>query len=159
MSPTVFLSLLLATFVCIGLVLAIVMGRLGYSSFTSGVLGLVLGPIALLLALPSVRSRRPSWSRLVPGGHPGSGPVDVLIGIDGSPESAAAATAALDLLGDRVGRLALVAVSTIDDSIAGREEQARACRPSWNARLRRYKSRKVDEGCPAGPGSRSRPRW
>jgi fructose-1,6-bisphosphatase/sedoheptulose 1,7-bisphosphatase-like protein len=89
------------------------------------VLGLVLGPIALLLALSSVRSRRPSWSRLVAGGHPGSGRVDVLIGIDGSPERAAAATAALDLLGDRVGRLALVAVSTIDDSIAGREEQAR----------------------------------
>jgi hypothetical protein len=103
MSSTVFLSLLLATFVCIGLVLAIVMGRLGYSSFTWGVLGLVLGPIALLLALSSVGSRRPSWSRLVPGGHPGSGPVDV--------------------------------------------------------RLRRYKSRKVDEGSPAGPGSRSRPRW
>ena len=34
------------------------------------------------------------------GGYPGSGPVDVLIGIDGSPESAAAATTALTLLGD-----------------------------------------------------------
>ena len=125
MSSTVFLSLLLATFVCIGLVLAIVMGRLGYSSFTWGVLGLVLGPIALLLALSSVRSGRPSWSRLVAGGDPGSGPVDVLIGIDGSPESAAAASAALDLLGDRVGRLTLVAVTAIDDSLGGREEQAR----------------------------------
>jgi nucleotide-binding universal stress UspA family protein len=124
-SPTVFLSLLGTTFVCIGLVLAIVMGRLGYSSFTWGLLGLVLGPIALLLALSSVRNGRPSWSRLLTGGDPGSGPVDVLIGIDGSRESAAAASAALDLLGDRVGRLALVAVTAIDDSPAGREEQAR----------------------------------
>jgi nucleotide-binding universal stress UspA family protein len=124
-SFTVFLSLLLVTFACIGFVLAIVMGRLGYSSFTWGALGLVLGPIALLLALLSVRSGRPSWSRLVAGGYPGSGPVDVLIGIDGSRDSAAAATAALDLLGDRVGRLALVAVTAIDDSVAGREEQAR----------------------------------
>ena len=124
-SSTVFLSLLLATFVCIGLVLAIVMGRLGYNSFTWLVLGLLLGPIGLLLAVASVREGRPSWSRLVAGGHPGSGPVDVLIGIDGSRESATAATAALDLLGDRLGRLAMVAVTAIDEGPAGHEEQAR----------------------------------
>ena len=58
-------------------------------------------------------------------GDPGSGPVDVLVGIDGSPESAAATTAALELLGDRVGRLTLVAVTEVDDSTAGREERAR----------------------------------
>jgi hypothetical protein len=124
-SFTVFLLLLMVTFLCIGFVLAIVMGRLGHSAFAWGLLGLVLGPIALLLALLSVRNGRPSWSRLVAGGYPGSGPIDVLIGIDGSRGSAAAATAALDLLGDRVGRLALVAVTAIDDSVAGREEQAR----------------------------------
>jgi nucleotide-binding universal stress UspA family protein len=124
-SFTVFLLLLMVTFLCIGFVLAIVMGRLGHSAFAWGLLGLVLGPIALVVALLSVRNGRPSWSRLVAGGYPGSGPVDVLIGIDGSRDSAAAATAALDLLGDRVGRLALVAVTAIDDSVAGREEQAR----------------------------------
>ena len=58
-------------------------------------------------------------------GDPGSGPVDVLVGIDGSPESAAATTAALELLGDRVGRLTLVAVTEVDDSVAGREERER----------------------------------
>jgi nucleotide-binding universal stress UspA family protein len=46
-------------------------------------------------------------------------------GIDGSPESAAATTAALELLGDRVGRLTLVAVTDLDDSYAGREERVR----------------------------------
>lgn len=125
MSFTVFLLLLMVTFLCIGFVLAVVMGRLGHSAFAWGLLGLVLGPIALVVALLSVRNGHPSWSRLVAGGYPGSGPVDVLIGIDGSRDSAAAATAALDLLGDRVGRLALVAVTAIDDSVAGREEQAR----------------------------------
>lgn len=124
MSFTLFLSLLMVTFVCIGLVLAIVMGRLGHSPFAWGVLGVVLGPIALLLALVAARTQR-SWSRLVASGVPGSGPVDVLVGIDGSPESAAVTTAALDLLGGRVGRLTLVAVTEIDDSVAGREEQAR----------------------------------
>jgi nucleotide-binding universal stress UspA family protein len=123
-SFTVFLSRLMATFVCIGFVLAIVMGRLGRSPFAWGVLGAVLGPIALLLALVAAKTQR-SWSRLVASGVPGSGPVDVLVGIDGSPESAAATTAALDLLGGRVGRLTLVAVTEIDDSVAGRQEQAR----------------------------------
>jgi nucleotide-binding universal stress UspA family protein len=124
-SSTAFLSLLMATFVCIGFVLAIVMGRLGRSPFAWGLLGLVLGPIAMLLALVEVRNERPWWTRLVASGDPGSGPVDVLVGIDGSPESAAATTAALELLGDRVGRLTLVAVTDLDDSYAGREERVR----------------------------------
>ena len=124
-SSTAFLALLMVTFVCIGLVLAIVMGRLGHSPFAWGLLGLLLGPIALLLALVEVRNERPWWTRLVASGDPGSGPVDVLVGIDGSPESAAATTAALELLGDRVGRLTLVAVTEVDDSVAGREERGR----------------------------------
>ena len=124
MSYTLFLSLLMATFVCIGFVLALVMGRLGHSPFAWGVLGLVLGPIALLLALAAARNE-PSPARLVASGVPGGGPVDVLVGIDGSRESAAATTAALGLLGGRVGRLTLVAVTEIDDSVAGRQEQAR----------------------------------
>jgi nucleotide-binding universal stress UspA family protein len=123
-SFTLFLSLLLATFACIGLVLAIVMGRLGHSPFAWGLAGLVLGPIALLLALVGARDQQ-TWSRLVASGVPGSGPVDVLVGIDGSPESAAATTAALGLLGNRVGRLTLVAASELDASVAGREDQER----------------------------------
>jgi nucleotide-binding universal stress UspA family protein len=123
-SSTPFSSLLMATFVCIGFVLAIVMGRLGRSPFAWGLLGLVLGPIAMLLALVEVRNERPWWTRLVASGDPGSGPVDVLVGIDGSPESAAT-TAGLELLGDRVGRLTLVAVTDLDDSYAGREERVR----------------------------------
>jgi nucleotide-binding universal stress UspA family protein len=124
-TSTAFLSLLMATFACIGFVLAIVMGRVGYSPFAWGLLGLLLGPIALLLALVEVRKERPWWTRLVASGDPGGGPVDVLVGIDGSPESAAATTAALDLLGGRVGRLTLVAVTDLDDSYAGREERVR----------------------------------
>jgi nucleotide-binding universal stress UspA family protein len=124
-SSTAFLTLLMGTFACIGFVLAIVMGRLGHSSYAWGLLGLLLGPIALLLALVEVRNERPWWTRLVASGDPGGGPVDVLVGIDGSPESAAATTAVLELLGGRVGRLTLVAVTDLDDSYAGREERVR----------------------------------
>jgi nucleotide-binding universal stress UspA family protein len=124
-SSTAFLSLLMATFVCIGFVLAIVMGRLGRSPFAWGLLGLLLGPIALLLAVAEVRNEPPWWTRQVASGDPGRGPVDVLVGIDGSPESAAATTAALQLLGGRVGRLTLVAVTDLDDSYAGRQERVR----------------------------------
>jgi nucleotide-binding universal stress UspA family protein len=99
-------------------------GRLGHSPFAWGLLGLVLGPIALLLAPVEVRNERPWWTRLA-SGDPGGGPVDVLVGIDGSPESAAATTAALELLSDRVGRLTLVAVTEVDDSVAGHQERAR----------------------------------
>ena len=37
-----------------------------------------------------------------PAGVPGHGPVGVLVGIHGSPESAATSAAALELLGDRM---------------------------------------------------------
>jgi fructose-1,6-bisphosphatase/sedoheptulose 1,7-bisphosphatase-like protein len=69
--------------------------------------------------------------------------LDVLVGIDGSPESATATTAALELLGDRVGRLTLMALTEVDGSTAGREER-RASARSWSARPRR-----------SGPGCRS----
>jgi hypothetical protein len=134
-SFTVFLSLLMATFGCIGFVLASVMGRLGDSPFAWGVLGLLLGPIGLLLALVAARGERSS-SWLVAGGVPGSGPVDVLVGIDGSPESAAATAAALDLLGGRVGRLTLLAVAEID-AASPDVRSRRACAASWSGRLRR----------------------
>jgi hypothetical protein len=156
-SFTVFLSLLMATFVCIGFVLAIVMGRRGHSPFAWGVLGLVLGPIALLLALVAARDER-SPSQVVAGGIPGSGPVDVLVGIDGSPESAAAATAALDLLGGRVGRLTLLAVTDIDDSVAGSQEQAHL-RRVLEGQAEAVRAWLRDHPCQSSPSRRLSPSW
>jgi nucleotide-binding universal stress UspA family protein len=124
-SATLFLSLWIVTFACIGLVLGIVMGRLGHSPWAWGMLGLVLGPIALILALLTASSEQPRSRLLAPGVSAG-GPVDVLVGIDGSPQSATATTTALQLLGDRIGRLTLAAVTTeTATSVAGRQEQAR----------------------------------
>ena len=44
----------------------------------------------------------------------------MLVGIDGSVQSAAALRAALDLLGDRIGRLTLAGVIDYDSAISGR---------------------------------------
>jgi hypothetical protein len=49
---------------------------------------------------------------IAPG--PGAGPVDVLIGIDGSVESEAALRTAVEILGPRIGRLTLVGVTGFD---------------------------------------------
>jgi len=87
----------------------------------------VLGPLALPLALSAERKRRSAVVRVLRQGTPGGGPVDVLVGVDGSPEAAAALMAALDLLGPRLGRLTLAAVTRPDGSVEQRREVARSC--------------------------------
>lgn len=102
-----------AGWLAVGLVLSVVMGRRGHSSYGWLVLGTLLGPLAMVLALDAWRHDE----RLGPatlGGEvtstPGSGPVDVLVGYDGSPDSIGAMEAAIGLLGDRLGRLTVATV-------------------------------------------------
>jgi hypothetical protein len=88
------------------------------------------------LPTTSARSSRGTWA-LYP-----TGPEVLVVHPDGTVSGSAAevgrlaahdrhgdldrqAAAALDLLGGRVGRLILLAVAEIDDSVAGRPEQAR----------------------------------
>jgi nucleotide-binding universal stress UspA family protein len=57
-----------------------------------------------------------------------------LVGIDGSPQAAAALDAAVDLLGPQLGRLTLAAVTTRDATVARDQEEARLCRElRWQA--------------------------
>ena len=116
------------------------MGRLGHSSYAWGLLGLLLGPIALLLALVEVRNERPWWTRLVASGDPGGGPVDVLVGIDGSPESAAATAAALDTIAAEDGYDLLVVGArgaglskVLLGGVAPDWPPGRVCRCWWSA--------------------------
>jgi hypothetical protein len=48
-----------------------------------------------------------------------------VIGIDGSPEAAAALVAAPELVGPRLGRLTLAGVTGLDDSVERRRDEAR----------------------------------
>ena len=72
---------------------------------------MILGPIALLLAWGRVRSEpaslNPEIVDAVPG--TGTGPVDVLVGIDGSAESETSATTLGDAQANRL--LGLVAMT------------------------------------------------
>ena len=106
----------LAVALTIGITLAVVMGRRGHSAFEWFLLGVILGPIALLLAWGRVRSEAASRNREIVDAVPGSGtgPVDVLVGIDGSAESETALQTAVEILGPRIGRLTLAGVTEFD---------------------------------------------
>ena len=102
-----------AAWLAIGLVLSIVMGRRGHDSFSWLLLGTVLGPLAVVLAVEAGRHDERLRPAPVGAGTPvaaGNGPVDVLVGYDGSPQSTAAIDAVAGLLGDRLGRLMVTTV-------------------------------------------------
>jgi len=108
-----------------GLVTAVVMGRLGHDPKLWLALGVIAGPASVALVARALQEHnliRPA--RLERGGR-GRGPVDVLVGVDGSPESTAALEAAVDLLGRRLGRLAIATVADYDSGYPGGAEEAR----------------------------------
>jgi len=111
-----------ALWMTIGLTLSIVMGRRGHSGFSWLVLGTVCGPLGVVLAVDAGRHREGLAPEPVSRGRVTTsvasaegGPVDVLVGYDGSPESAAALAAVRALLGDRLGRVTVATVVPFGD--------------------------------------------
>ena len=102
------LSFWLAT----GIVLGVVLERRGYNGLGWGAVGAVLGPVGVLIALLFHVKPRPDET--VRFGVGGGGPVDVLVGFDGSDASLEAALEAADLLGARLGRFMLATVNNFD---------------------------------------------
>lgn len=101
-----------AGWLAIGFLLSIVMGRRGHDSFAWLVTGALLGPLAMVLAVDARRraeALEPASLRRPPA-IPSSGPVDVLVGFDGSPESQAALDAVPRILGAKLGRLTVATV-------------------------------------------------
>ena len=102
--------------VVLGLVVGWVMGRRGFEPYTWTLLGVVLGPIAVVLAVAWL-VRPPAWEpQLLRAGDVDrpAGTIDVLVAWDGSPEAHAALRAVKSLVGDRVGRLTFARVVAID---------------------------------------------
>jgi nucleotide-binding universal stress UspA family protein len=106
----------LAVWLTVGITLAVLMGRRGHSPFEWFLIGAVLGPIALPLAWGRISSEPAALNREIVDAVPGlgTGPIDVLVGIDGSPESETALRTAVEILGARIGRLTLAGVTEFD---------------------------------------------
>lgn len=116
MPENVALLLGLGAWLGTGLLIALVMGRRGYAARGWVAAGAFLGPLALLLAVDSWRhaTHPPPATLSSRALASGGGEVDVLVGYDGSPESAAALAAAQELLGSRLGRLTVATVIPYD---------------------------------------------
>ena len=126
--------------VAIGIVMSIVMGRRGHNSFGWLVLGTLLGPMAVVLAIDARRHDEELEPAAVGGsGEARRGPVDVLVGFDGTAESVAAADAAAQLFGDRLGRLTVATVVPYGDMRWPAESAAEA--------LRRLAARTPERAC------------
>ena len=120
MSATLVLLVAVAWF-GIGLGLSLFLGRRGFDGFSWFVLGTMLGPFAVVLAVDALRNeKRPEPRTLAMPAVPAdaqAGSVDVLVGYDGSPEAQAALTAAVEMLGPRLGRLTLATVVPYDGGL------------------------------------------
>ena len=99
----------------VGVVLSVVMGRRGHFGRGWGVLGAMLGPFAVVAAVATVRNERDAQPALIAVGASQGGPVDVLVGIDGSPECGLAVEGVVSMLGSQLGRLTLATVVPFDD--------------------------------------------
>jgi nucleotide-binding universal stress UspA family protein len=99
----------------IGVVLSVVMGRRGHFGPGWGILGAMLGPFAIVAAVASVRLEREEVPATIAVPESCGGPVDVLVGIDGSPESEIALEKVVTMLGPQLGRLTLATAIPFDD--------------------------------------------
>ena len=98
-----------------GVILSIVMGRRGHISVGWGALGAMLGPLAVLAALGTARHEKDEQCSSIVAPTPLGGPVDVVVGIDGSVECRLALERVIALLGPRLGRLCLATVVPFED--------------------------------------------
>lgn len=99
--------------VTIGVVLSVVMRRRGYVGFSWFALGTVMGPMAVVFAFDALRHPVEQVD-VVSSGVAGPGATDVLVGVDGSAESAAAVASAVRLFRPGLARLTLATVVADD---------------------------------------------
>ena len=102
----------------LGVVAVVVMHHRGHDTFAWAVLFIVLGPLALPLAVSSDRHRPPEP---VSPTHPGR--LDVLVADDGSSEAAAALESVLDLLGSEMTSLTVAAVVDLEAASTARGQE------------------------------------
>lgn len=116
MTSTGWLITAMVLWIAIGVVQAMALGRRGFDGSSWFLIGMVLGPMSIPIAINCVRRDQvlaPKLLEAPPSVHP-AGTCSVLIGFDGSPEAKAATGDVVRLLGSRIGRLGLVSVVPFD---------------------------------------------
>ena len=105
-------DLVVAAWILCACGITVFMIRRGHRPATWALVSFVLGPLALVpAAWARFRSRRVETTTVRRGGQGGrSGGLSVLVGIDGSVHARRALVAALETLGDQIGRLTLATV-------------------------------------------------
>lgn len=109
--------------VALGAIAVTLMRRRGHDTFSWAILFLVLGPIAVPIAISSERHHPAEPPRPLPPGE-----LDLLVFYDGTPDAHAALTAALGLVGARLTSVTLAAVVDLEaaSTVRGRETQREA---------------------------------
>ena len=132
----------IAVWIAIGVVASVFMGRRGHSPYAWLVLGTILGPLVGPVAVVSVSEERVRQRReVIVGLGAADGNVDVLVWIDGSPESTAALPVVGPLFGRRIGRLTIATGN--DSDRAGSITPARTRSPACTHPARRAPRRRV----------------
>lgn len=117
MSGPSIVILLAAVWLAIGFGLSLVLGRRGHDGFSWLVVGTLLGPLAILLAIDAIQNGERRETSVLLAGSGGRGTTDVLVGVDGSPEARAALDVAVATFGESLGRLTLLAVVPFDGGL------------------------------------------
>ncbi len=113
MNALVFVLGIALVWLAIGLATGVVMARRGHDFRTWFGLGAISGPLVVrLIADADLSGSGPE--RQTKKGFAGPGPVDVLVGIDGSPESFRALADVAELFDARLGRVTVATVVDIE---------------------------------------------
>jgi nucleotide-binding universal stress UspA family protein len=118
MSFTGFALVVVIAWFAIGLGTSYLMARRGHDAFSWWLVGTAFGPLAVGYVLHRILRERDRTGRSRGAARASSDrKIDVLVGIDGSSESEAAAAAACALLGPRLGRVVLASVLPFDTPV------------------------------------------
>ncbi len=119
------LEIAILGWILIATAVLVYMTRRGHDPAKWVVIAFVSGPLSPFFALWARHLAGATESTTLQWGSPGPGPLSVLIGIDGSGPSHRALIGALEVLGDRIGRLTLVEVIPFDSAASAAPSRAR----------------------------------
>jgi nucleotide-binding universal stress UspA family protein len=124
--PARYVAIIGATWALIGLILAFTMRRRGHDLIVWLVLGVILGPFAIPLAVERARFHGGERSTSAQKPTPAHIGFDILVGVDGSDEARRALDSALALFGWYLTGMTIATVLDFDSELSPAAEERRA---------------------------------